>query len=366
MTNKRYRPLLSLETPLLVDERSRHLWFPTLHLLGEEILCLAAVSADEPQGVWPVSAYLSRDAGRVWRQVPEIARYALSSVQIGPRETLLLPYELAPLASGNHRAAIATGTRVSLESSGVITAVSQEVRFDGFPREVASHPHGGLRMATGSNVVELADGALFTTLYGCFEGERRYSLLGMTSRDSGNSWSFRACLADGKNFPWVLEGPSEATTIILPDSKLVCIYRIDSGEGQDYHHSDSVDNGHHWTRPRPLSGMGSVKPQGIRFADGTLLLTGGRPGLSLWASRHGRAWQTFDLAAHHNATIGDHARCFDTDCTSLAITTSYTALCRLGPQTALVCYDRLGNGWDGAPGPLGARDAIYCLRLSTI
>ncbi|CAK0742407.1 hypothetical protein CCP3SC15_110013 [Gammaproteobacteria bacterium] len=127
--------------------------------------------------------------------------------------------------------------------------------------------------------------------------------------------------------------------------------------------SESTDSGHHWSRPRPLPGMGSVKPQWIRLDSGLQFLTGGRPGLSLWISRDRQTWQAFDLANHHNTTINDPEQCFNRSWGKPSITTSYTALCPLDSKAALVCYDRLGNGWQGAPGPNGAKDAIYCLRI---
>lgn len=348
---------------MLVDERPGHLWFPTLHHLGENgLLCIAAISADHSQETWPAVAYLSRDGGFGWRKISEISRYALSSVPIGATETLLLPYELAPDSPGKHRTARALGTRVMVGVHGMITAFPQEVQFDGFPRDLAVSPHGGLCMVTGGNVIELPDGIWFTTLYGRFVGDEHYSLLGMVSHDDGGDWSFRAQLATGKDIPNTSEGPSESTTVLFPNETLVCIYRVGSGASQDYHHSVSSDGGYHWTAPRALTGIGSVKPQGLRLTDGTLLLTGGRPGLTLWESRDDQTWRTFDLAAHHNATIGDPARTFDEH--HPAATTSYTAFLQWDSQTALICYDRLGNGWHGAPGPLGATDAIYCLRVA--
>ncbi|CAK0742419.1 hypothetical protein CCP3SC15_110014 [Gammaproteobacteria bacterium] len=225
-----------LGTPIRVDARPGHLWFPTLHSLGgEEVLCIAAVSADQPQGIWPASAYLSRDGGRTWQGVPEISRYALASVFIGPRDILLLPYELAPASPGDSRTATALGTRITLDNSGTVTAIPQPVQFAGLPRAVTNYPHGGLCMVTGSNVIGLAGGTLFTTLYGRFIGEKRYSLLGMVSYDHGCHWSYRAQVANAEDFSDTQEGPSESSIIIFPEGTLACIYRIGSGMGQNYH-----------------------------------------------------------------------------------------------------------------------------------
>jgi len=48
---------------------------------------------------------------------------------------------------------------------------------------------------------------------------------------------------------------------------------------------------------------------------------------------------------------------------SPAQSTSYTVMVRLGPNEALLCYDRLANGWQGAPGPWGTQDMLFCLRI---
>ncbi|CAK0777627.1 Sialidase domain-containing protein [Gammaproteobacteria bacterium] len=340
---------LCLGAPSRVDGRSGHLWFPTLHPLGGEgVLCIAAVTSDRPQGVWPAAAYWSRDSGSSWQKVPEVIHYALASILIKPGDLLLLPYELAPASCVDHCSATAQGTRLILKDSGTVTATPQQVQFDNFPRDIAIHSHGGLRMVTGGNVLGLADGSLFTTLYGRFIGEERYSLLGMVSHDNGYHWSFRAQLADGWDLPNSPEGPSESATITGTDGRLLCLYRVGSGAGRSYYRSESTDDGYHWSSPRPVLCVGSVKPQLISLENGTLLLTGGRPGLTLWISHDdGLVWRSFDLVAHHNATMSDPTQYFKEPSAKPSITTSYSALCPLGPKTALVCYDRLGNGWGG-------------------
>ena len=363
MTKNDLRDVLGV--PVRIDERVGHLWFPTLHAFNEQdVLCIAAIGHDQSQGVWPAAAYWSRDGGRRWRWVAEISHYALASVLIGPRERLLLPYELvAAPTQTDPWAAAALGTRVTLAHHGAFQISTHLIRFEHLPRAVAQYPQGGLRLVTGGTVVTLADGSLFMTLYGRFQGETQYSLLGVVSHDQGCTWSFRAQIANRRDLPHTEEGPSEASTIVLADGTLACLYRVGSGAGQDYYRSDSIDGGHHWSTPHPLSGIGSVKPQWLRCGNGALLLTSGRPGLTLWRSPDGQVWQSFDLLEHHNATVHSHGQRFKTTWTQSAITTGYTALCALGAGKALVCYDRLGNGWRGAPGPHGATDAVYCLSL---
>jgi len=50
-------------------------------------------------------------------------------------------------------------------------------------------------------------------------------------------------------------------------------------------------------------------------------------------------------------------------CAEPAQSTSYTGMALVGPDEVLVSYDRLGNGWAGAPGPWGEKDAIFCVRV---
>jgi len=35
----------------------------------------------------------------------------------------------------------------------------------------------------------------------------------------------------------------------------------------------------------------------------------------------------------------------------------------VGPEEVRVCYERLANGWSGAPGPWGETDDVFCVRV---
>lgn len=151
----------------------------------------------------------------------------------------------------------------------------------------------------------------------------------------------------------------------------MCVYRVGSGRQHPYHCSYSSDQGQTWSPPRPMEGQWSVEPQLVCLDNGVLLLSGGRPGLMLWACTdgEGQEWQSLDLAAHHNATFPDRALHFAPDCLGAqsagepAHTTSYTCMKAIGPDQVLLSYDRLGNGWQGAPGPRGPCDAVFAVRV---
>ena len=114
----------------------------------------------------------------------------------------------------------------------------------------------------------------------------------------------------------------------------------------------------------------SVEPQLVRLENGAILLSGGRPGLFVWVCTDGsgNTWERFNLAQHHNRHQADAALQYaDAVCEGKGVdppqTTSYTGMVAIGPDEVLVCYDRLGNGWKGAPGPWGTFDSVSCVRL---
>ena len=57
--------------------------------------------------------------------------------------------------------------------------------------------------------------------------------------------------------------------------------------------------------------------------------------------------------------------------TTPAQSTAYTGLVEVAPDAAdsgasvvLVVYDRIANGWDMPPGPWGAEDAVFSMRVA--
>jgi hypothetical protein len=151
---------------------------------------------------------------------------------------------------------------------------------------------------------------------------------------------------------------------------LLCVFR--TGSGQDLYKSYRADDGRTWTQAERMPGVWSVEPQLACLENRLIVLSSGRPGLFLWvcSDGEGNRWEQFNLASHHNATFQEHSLHYsDAFCqadpqVSPAQSTSYTGLIAVGPEEVLVCYDRLGNGWGGAPGSLGETDAIFCAHLT--
>jgi len=359
-----------LSAPVEVGRSKGHFWFSSLHPLeGQEVLCEVVRTDDRAQGEWPATLCLSQDGGQTWRRVCDIDCNGPQSLRLGPRRLLLMPYELWPAAPGERRNAVANGTVLSCAEDGAVAAERVPVRFEDFPRDLDDYHEGELRLMTNGNILPLRDGRLFTTLYGRFAGEERTSVFAVTSEDGGFTWRFLSVVARPEGGAEVGGRPSESSTVRLDDGRLLCVYRV--GSGMPYRKSYSPDEGLSWTPPVRLRDAWSVEPQLVRLDNGLLLLSGGRPGLLLWvcSDGEGERWQGINLGRHHNALFPDPALhyseqfCEAERMCEPAQSTSYTGLVKTGPCEALLCYDRLGNGWQGAPGPWGDEDMVFCLKV---
>ena len=363
---------LGMDAPVEVARAHGHFWFPTLHPAGDAgVFCEVVTAADKAQGKWPARISLSQDGGTSWQWAADLDSYGPASLAISPRKTLLLPYETWPLSPGDKRSAVAEGTLLTFEG-GAVSMEPTPVRFLGFPQDLADYHEGELCLLSNGSVQPLSDGSLLTTLYGTFAGEEKYTCFALTTRDAGRSWHFCSVVASWRQVPDAPEGPCECDTVRLSDGRLMCILRVGSGRAHLFHRSLSADEGRTWSAPEAMPGLWSVEPRLARLENGTLLLAGGRHGLFLWVCVDGlgHQWQKVNLSEHHNALVSDpslrfsEAFCLAADSDGPAESTSYTGLLRIGPNEALICYDRLGNGWSGAPGPHGEHDVVFAVRLA--
>jgi hypothetical protein len=362
---------LEISAPSLVGSQQGHFWFPTIHPLGgADILCEVVLSPDVAQGEWPASLYLSRDSGNTWAHATDIDSYGHSSNLRGERELLLMPYETWPLEPGDSRNGAASGTIISMTSNGQVSSERMQMKFLGFPSDIADNPKTGLCLMNNGNILKLSDGSLFTTVYGKYAGDEKCSVWCMTSADGGVTWNYLSLVASWKDTPGATEGPDESTTIRLADDTLMCVYRVGSGRDQLFHKSISADEDRNWSKPEAIPGAWSVQPR-LTSIGSLILLAGGRPGLFLWVNADGcgKTWQRISLAAHHNEHSDDPAFHFEKQVCSgegradPAQTTSYTGLAAIGPDEAILCYDRLANGWNAAPGPWGNQSAVFAVRI---
>ena len=361
---------IEADTPVEVGHGQGHFWFSALHLVGTDALVCAVVrSADVAQGKWPGELFISEDAGAHWRQDLAIDSYGHASVSRDDTTTLIMPYELWPVAPGDRRNCAAPGTLVTRAADGTFAVESQDVRFVGMPAPLATYHDDELFLHHTGNIIFLPDATLLTTLYGKLEADERMSTFAFVSGDGGFTWRYRGTVAGADVALEAQEGPNESATQLLDDGELLCVYRV--GGGSDYHRSYSGDEGRTWSTPARMEGVRSVQPRLVRLGNGALVLTGGRPGLFLWVSADGSGeeWDALNLGAHHNRFIeAGECRFSEAFCNTVTdedpdMSTAYTGLVACGSDGVTVTYDRLANGWSGAPGPNGDVDRVFSLTL---
>jgi hypothetical protein len=354
---------MELSPPVRIGGAPGHFWFPALHVVNAQaVLCLVPDVPDIGESRWMSRLFFSRDT-KTWQDLGEVP-YGSSSCRFGSG-LLIQPYEFWP-ADDDSCAAVSSGFHFSLSADGKPAWEPQSIRVSGFPAPLASYAKKKvLLLASGDDILPLANGLLFTTLYGHLAGDKKYRLFAVTSANGGLNWTYRATIANAQAMRSVREGPSEASTARLPDGRLLCIYRLDSGTGKFFGRSISADEGQTWQTQKRRQDQASVRPQLLARENGDLLLSGGRPGIYLWQRKNGR-WQQYDIAAHHNRhvlpasafPVLPPASTEEPDASSC-----YTSMRWLDPHTALLAYDRLSNGWQGAPGAHGEEDSVYCIRI---
>jgi hypothetical protein len=125
-------------------------------------------------------------------------------------------------------------------------------------------------------------------------------------------------------------------------------------EGYPYGAAWSSDEGKTWTEPAWTYFAWSVDPRMAVMQDGTVVLSGGRPGVLMWFNVDGTGgnWQIVDLLGHHNAfrpkeplqlydKVGSSGHFFGT-------ATGYTEVVAVDDSHVLCVYDRtpLSSTWD--------------------
>jgi hypothetical protein len=191
------------------------------------------------------------------------------------------------------------------------------------------------------------------------------SIVVFTSHD-GFAFTYLGTVASAADNPSSDEGPNEHAMEVLADGSLLCVFRVDCGDGTHhpsgqwgrfapYVQTRSRDGGRHWTRTEAAVGApGCAYPHLLRLPSGPLLLSGGRSIFSgtddndLWVSwgGDGASWERHALSGPHNAGARPGMPQFDaklvnTSQLSHRQTVAYTSLVTAGPSSALIGYEFL-------------------------
>ncbi|MHB0956693.1 MAG: sialidase family protein [Pirellulaceae bacterium] len=350
---------VELAPPVLVGRSREFLWFPTLvPLEGEQLLAvlhdLGDVYTNQPTAKFAWSA----DRGESWS---ELERHlgTNTSVQLSNGDRILLPYYLHPHVEGGF-----TGPyQVVPSGQRAVTVCKEGLRVVGFPRADRSFdPQQGLAgFVLSGNSIRRHDNTFLTTLYGHFQDATRYALVVAASSD-GVIWNYLTTVADEKCPLTGKEGPCESAITRLKDGRLLCVFRLDSG--CKYGQSLSADDGRTWSEPTAMERPFSVEPSLVTLTDGTVVLSGGRPGLFLWVNKNGDAqdWEQIDLLEHHNT--GRVEDVIHTAPEQPPGTSSYTEVVVLDDRNVLVIYDRLANGWNAIPSDSQDTNSVWVVRAT--
>jgi hypothetical protein len=177
---------------------------------------------------------------------------------------------------------------------------------------VSDHPRvsipGFLRPALGGSVLSMyvtspyakqmdvaPDGSIWIALYGHrVEDGEAWDACGamfLRSTDAGKTWDFVGQIpysptAEDGNDPAKWDGFSEPAITFFPDGSLFCVLRTCdvTAENRPLYWSRSTDGGKAWTEPQVFDGYG-VWPTFVRLANGSTILTFGRPGNFIRISR---------------------------------------------------------------------------------
>ncbi|MCX6050126.1 MAG: sialidase family protein [Chloroflexi bacterium] len=353
---------VTLSEPVVVGRSHGYFWFANLwQMPSGDLLSTISPVADIHMSSIPYLVTWSRDGGLTWSAPIVSNDGGQTLLQLTSGDAILLPYNLRPRANGLGAPynRIPAGTRtVEYVPSGVIVT-----GWPGPDKIVVP----GLDMASFSfngQTVTLNDGTYLATVYGELLDPPGYRIFTVKSSD-GVNWTIHSLIADkDSSVPGAETGPTESAMIRLPDGRLMCVFRV--GSRSPFGQSWSSDEGDTWTPAIAMAGPFSVQPSLAALPDGTLALSGGRPGIGLWLNSDGAGldWQAIDLLAHHNACHPAEAITPSAEHNHQQQTSAYTEVIAVDTDHFLCMYDRIPNGWKPIPETMDETNSVWLVRVT--
>lgn len=390
--------------PVLVAQASTLLYYPMLqhvfHNNTASAILLRAQTSPDVDIPCADATFVSYTGGETWQpSAPEVG-----TSKYGPHVQKRVCYPYPPsnldgdsalcLPYARDAAADSAGAALSIDFAGTIwrrnattgTLAPVAGTVDAVTAKFTGDPHLvlGSRRYTDGNVLPTVDNSGFLiTLYstpGVHKQEMPLSIHVYNSSDL-LTWQFRARL--GKEYL-----ASENWMVRLKDGRIMMVFRSELPQRKLFQ-TFSSDEGRSWLPPATLSGAGpggdphAVEPKLVRIGKvGALALSSGRAGQFIWfADEEAHApggslvpieaalWQSFDIQAHHDATLkAAHPDwCFH-GATGAATGgyTGYSSLSLLPDDRLVVAYDRMpaGQPHGSPPTPAQGKDRIFALRFT--
>ena len=309
--------------------------------------------------------YTTKDSGRSWSPIslktpqggsaaPETEATVLSA----DGKTLHTVSNVAPAASNGSTSFHGSTSCFFKHANGTFTTEVKDtpITFRGLPKAANNF------RTDGRGYVKLANGSLIMSVI------LDWGIVAYRSSDGGFSWDYTGTILDATAAPDSEEGPNENDLALLSDGSIICIIRLDAGDGRKVlppdmkaHHmlpyvkTVSRDGGKTWSKPTSLVDtrglmMGCARPRLLGLSGGGVLLSGGRLNHTnhenyLWVNAlgDGQAWEAISISYIHDALEPDSSLHFGTSVNNSGarISTSYTSLVATGPRSGYVVYSRL-------------------------
>ncbi len=316
-------------------------WYPSAFRFADGRIAVSAGSFLPGAGRW------STDGGRTWQDGPPSP--ANAAVELENGEVVSLGFHTKKRPDGKYsleqRRSLDGWKTFAAEQSVLDVPRSVPCGGDGGPDEV----NQGFLMDHG--VIRLKTGDLMAAMYGNYAGDTaksegygepgfiKYRTIVVFSSDKGKTWGRPVTV--GYDPKIGQEGLCEAGLARAANGDILCVMRSGGRPGippTPLYVSRSSDEGQAWSAPQPAADKG-VWPNLCVLGNGVVVCTYGRPGNELvFSDDDGKTWK--GAFAYSEGTWGT--------------TSSYNSVIAVGPDTALVVYDRTTTAENG----LERRDVV--------
>lgn len=181
----------------------------------------------------------------------------------------------------------------------------------------------------------------------------------------GLTWEYVGTILDAASWPTSEEGPNENDLALLRDGSILCVIRVDGGDGRKTHHMQpyvrtiSRDGGKSWSNAVAMKDtagnlVGCARPRLLALpgaaGGGAVVLSGGRLNaknhdIYVWinAAGDGVDWEAHSISYLHNTlqTNGTLKFSRDLNNTGARESTSYTSLVGTSDASGYIVYSRL-------------------------
>ena len=372
-------------------------WYSFIHVTptmarfpNGELIAAYPLDPDSQNNPAFLSAFqISKDGGAHWGTRYSVLMQHIPMIYVPDANNSLLaiPSEMMYTTQGDERNFRGPylrfeqgGKRMVMEPDGV------HVLDWPWPVGVGSSPQPKSNWHVGFTFLGSAvrvNGQLLAAVQWSKKGEPLTRVSLAASKDDGHTWRYYSTIVtpsdihpQKQDWPEMerkgFEGPNENSIVQLADGELMAVFRTGSFTPWKLWRAYSKDGGLTWSKADMLPAY-SVEPNLLRIANGTIVLSTGRPGIGLWLSTDPRArtWRMVDIVARHNSWAPDPSYRIDQldrehpmaaiagilksvgvtgapECSidpnnpddGLWRSTGYTGIVQLAPNRLLLIYDR--------------------------